>query len=209
MDTPDYDPQLDTPPLDDDELQALDALLQALPGDAVMNIEALDGYLTALMVGPPVLARQRTAAWMPAIWGGDTGAPGSPAPFPSQKQRKRVTLLVLRHLHAIQRQLQGPPEAWEPIFSVAEAEGREWVDAEDWCAGFLAATVLDADAWGALFDDAELGPLLVPVALLGGDEAALSPADQARLADPDQRDGLSRAVVDAVLALQARRAGPA
>ncbi len=205
MDYPQYDPQLDTPPLDDSELDALDSLLQALPGEAVMNIEALDGYLTALLVGPPVLARLRTADWLPAVWGGD-GEGG--APFPSQKQRKRATLLVLRHLHAVQQQLQGPPEAWEPVFSIAEADGREWVDAEDWCAGFLQATVLDPEAWGALFDHAQRGPLLLPLALLGGDDAGLAPTDRDRLADPAQRDALSRAVVDGVLALNEAKVTP-
>ena len=202
MDYPHYDPALDTPALDDAELDALDQLLQALPGETVMNVEALDGYLTALLVGPPVLARLRTADWLPPVWGGD--GEGS-APFPSQKQRKRTAMLVLRHLHAIQMQLQGPPEDWQPVFSIAETDTGEWVDAEDWCAGFLQAAALDGEAWGALFDDAALGPALVPVALLGSDGAGLSEADQARLADPQQRDALSRAVVDAVLALQAHK----
>ncbi len=205
MDYPHYDPQLDTPPLDDAELDALDTLLHGLPGEAVMNVEALDGYLTALLVGPPVLARLRTADWLPSVWGGD--GEGS-APFPSQKQRKRAAMLVLRHLHGIQRQLQGPPEDWQPVFSIAETDSGEWVDAEDWCAGFLQAAVLDMDAWGALFEDPRWGPALVPVVLLGGDGASLSDADRVRLADPKERDALSRAVVDLVLALQASRAVP-
>jgi uncharacterized protein len=56
-----------------------------------------------------------------------------------------------------------------------------------------------------LFDDAALAPRLAPIALLGGDDAALQPKDAARLADPAGRDAVSRAVVDAVLALRARR----
>lgn len=206
MDYPPYDPRLDTPPLDDNELEALDDLLHGLPGDAVMNVEALDGYLTALLVGPPVLHSLKTADWLPQVWGGDTDGPPA-APFASQKQRKRAVVLVLRHLRDIQRQLAGPPEDWQPVFSIAaseHSESGEWVDAEDWCAGFLQATELAAQAWGELFDDAKFGPALVPVALLGGDGAGLTAADQARLADPLQRDALSRAVVDAVLALNER-----
>ena len=202
MDYPQYDPQFDNPPLDDAELDALDTLLQSLPGESVMNVEALDGYLTALVAGPPVLARLRTADWLPAVWGGD--GQGS-APFASQKQRKRAAVLVLRHLHAVHRQMQGEPGNWQPVFSIAETADRELVDAEDWCAGFLQATVLDPEAWGHLFDDAVLGPALVPLALLGADESGLSPADQERLADLDRRDALSRAVVDGVLALCARQ----
>jgi uncharacterized protein len=201
LDYPQYDPQLDNPPLDDAELDALDGLLQALPGDAVMNVEALDGYLSALVAGPPGLAALRSADWLPTVWGGD--GEGS-APFASQKQRKRAAVLVLRHLHAVRRQLHGDPAAWQPVFSIAEAGDREWVDAEDWCAGFLQATALAPDAWGALFDDVRLGPALLPVALLGMDDSGLSDADRQRLADPEQRDALSRAVVDGVLALMAR-----
>ena len=204
MDYPDYNPELDDAPLSDEELSALDALLQALPTEAAMNVEALDGYLTALLVGPPGLARLKSADWLPAVWGGD-GADG--APFASNKARKRATTLVLRHLRSIDGQLRDlaeHPERWQPVFSVAEDGNEELVDAEDWCAGFLQAVPLAPEAWGALFDDAAFGPALVPLALLGGDEAQLAPADAERLADPHWRDELSRAAMDAVPLLAQR-----
>lgn len=205
MDYPDYNPQLDNAPLSDDELVALDQLLQAVPSDTAMNIEGLDGYLTALVVGPPLLQRLRSADWLPAVWGGD-GPDG--APFASNRQRKRASVLVLRHLHGIACQLRDAPERWEPIFSVAETDDGELADAEDWCIGFLQAVALAPDDWAPIFDDAQLGAALVPLALLGGDESELGEADRARLADPAQRDALSRAVMDAVLLLQQRRRGP-
>jgi uncharacterized protein len=198
MEYPQYDPTLANAPLSDDELQAFDELLRALPTDAAMNIEGMDGYLTALLVGPPLLDRLRTAQWLPAVWGGD-GEGG--APFASNQKRKRATVLVLRHLQSIACQLSDAPDAWQPIFSVAEVEGREWVDAEDWCIGFLQAVALDADGWGLLFDDPTLGPALRPIVELGGDEAELSAAEVERLADPEYRDERSRAVMDAVLLL--------
>jgi uncharacterized protein len=203
VDLPRYDPRLATEPLTDAELDALDALLLALPADNPMNIEALDGYLTALLVGPRSAERVPSSLWMPAVWGGD-GTP-APAPFGSQKQRKRTAMLVLRHLHTIDEALHKAPARWEPVFSLADSGGQELADAEDWCIGFLQAAPLAADDWGALFDDAALAPLLAPIALLGGDESLLAADDAARLADPAQRDALSRAVVDAVLALAARR----
>lgn len=193
MEYPDYDPGLATPPLADDELDALESLLQALPGDAVMNVEGLDGYLTALAAGPRRASALKGAAWLPRVWGGDGEGP---APFASQKQRKKVVFWVLRHLHAIDQALAGPPEAWEPIVSVAETDDGEQVDAEDWCIGFLQAVALDPEAWAPLFDDPELGPRLVPIAVLGG-EGGPEP-------DPAERDALSRAALDAVPALRAR-----
>lgn len=209
MNYPDYDPRLDTPPLTDEELASLDSLLQSLPADEVMNVEALDGYLTAWLVGPVPLVGLPTARWLPPVWGGDDTT-GSAAPFSSQKQRKRATQWVLRHLHAIHQQLQQTaqsPEAWQPVFSVAEDHAREWVDAEDWCAGFLQAVAQAPDAWEPLFDDPVLGQALTPLVLLGGDEGQLAAADAERLADPEQRDALSRAVMDGVLALYQRCAG--
>jgi uncharacterized protein len=233
VDYPDYDPRIDSPPLTDEELAALDALLARLPTDAAMNVEAMDGCLTALLLGPGRARHRSSRSWMPLVWGGEPapdaaagsapGAapdaaaagdarPGATAPFPSAKQRKRVALLVLRHLHAIDRALPRGEPHWQPVFSIAEGagdDGADLADAEDWCAGFLAAVALDEAAWAPLFEDPQLAPLLQPLVWLGADESALAPAEVQRLADPRERDAASRAVVDAVLALQARRAaGP-
>ncbi len=208
MHYPDYQPALDSPRLSDDELQALDDQLAALDREGAMNIEALDGYLTALLLAPTPVSRLRGADWLPAVWGGD--GPGSEAseapeaPFASGRQKKRVIVGVLRHLHDLDVALHRQPEQWEPVFSVAQDGEEELADAEDWCIGFLQATTLDLEGWGALFDDPVLGPLLTPVGLLGGDEAALPPAERERLADPVHRDALSRALPDAVLALAGR-----
>ena len=61
---------------------------------------------------------------------------------------------------------------------IAESDDREWVDAEDWCIGFLQAVALDTDAWAPLFDDAELGSALVPLALAAAQQAVYQQAQQ-------------------------------
>ena len=72
VDYPRYDPASPVTPLTAAELDALDALLQALPADGAMTLDGLDGYLTALLVGPPaLLATWPTADWLPLVWGGD------------------------------------------------------------------------------------------------------------------------------------------
>jgi uncharacterized protein len=204
VDYPDYDPDRPTPPLGDADLDALDDLLAALPGDGVMNIEALDGYLTALAVGPVRPGALPTGRWLPPVWGGDP-VPGTPAPFASGKQKKRAVVLALRHLHHIEQQLRRDPARWEPVCSVAETDEGDLADAEDWCAGFLHAVALDADAWAPLFDDPALGPALRPLVCLGADPADLSEAERGGLDDPNVRDGLSRAALDAVPLLLAHR----
>jgi uncharacterized protein len=207
MDYPSYDPKSPNTPLTEEELAGLDELLNTLPSDAAMTLDAMDGYLTALLVGPQAIGA--SADWLPAIWGGDQEP--APAPFPSNQKRQRTTVLVLRHLRSIEAALSGPPDAWEPVFSVAEvpgSQGEELADATDWCMGFLAAMDLAPDVWAPLNADPEIGPGLATIAFLGGDIDAPpeSGEDDEDLDDPQVRDQLSRAATDVVLKLWARKA---
>lgn len=219
VDYPDYDPASPVTPLTTAELDALDALLQALPSDGAMTLDGLDGYLTALVVGPPaVLATWPTADWLPWVWGGDgeagpaEAAPSAPYPFASKRQRKTTVVMVLRHLRHLSQQLGESPAAWEPIFSIAEQAGSEGaeerVDARDWCTGFLQAVDLQPEAWGDTWQDIALAPVLAPLLVLGGGLEGVTPAADANadLDDPTVCDRLSRAVPDAVLHLLARHA---
>ncbi len=215
MDYPSYDPKSPNTPLTEEELSTLDDLLTTLPTDGSMTLDGMDGYLTALLVGPPLFDKIAPADWIPAIWGGDL-APGTPAPFASNQKRKRTTVLVLRHLRSIAAALETAPDTWEPVFSVAEApgsDGEELADATDWCMGFLAATDLAPAAWAPLFADPELGPALAPIAWLGGDVDVAADSeehpDPEELEDPQVRDQLSRAAAEAVMKLWARKAGGA
>lgn len=213
MDYPDYDPASPLTPLSPAELDGLDRLLQGLPADGVMTLDGMDGYLTALLTGPGQLLQViPTREWLPLVWGGDgpLGAEEA-APFPSKRQRKSTVVLVLRHLRHVSHQVTQAAQDWEPIFSVAEKGPREYVDARDWCAGFLQAVDLLPSPWEAAWDDEQLGPQLAPLVLLGGGlegrpAAADDEDDQADIDDPETCDALSRSVPDAVLSLAARSA---
>jgi uncharacterized protein len=219
VDYPDYDPASAVTPLTGAELDALDTLLQTMPADGAMSLDGLDGYLTALLVGPGELLKALpTAEWMPWVWGGDgPGGNDEASPFVSKRQRKATVVLVLRHLRHLSHQVLQAPQDWEPIFSVAEKGAQEWADARDWCTGFLQAVDLLPSAWETAWDDPTLGPALAPLLVLGGglsDEPARRSASAADaddggsdLDDPEVCDGLSRAVPDAVLRLLAWRKG--
>ncbi len=220
MDYPTYDPKSADTPLSEDELSALDELLAALPVDGAMTLDGMDGFLTALLVGPHRPETLPTRDWLPLVWGGDAeqgGAtpPAAGAPFSSNQKRKKTSVLVLRHLRSLDAVLAlaqaGAEAVWEPIFSVAESPaGDELADAGDWCTGFLVATDLAPDAWAPLFADPELGPGLATIAWLGGDTEVAADAedrpDDGELEDPVVRDQLSRAASDVVLKLRARQA---
>ncbi len=200
MQYPQYNPASDNRPLADEELDDLDELLAALPSDGTLNIEALDGYLAGLLLTPGrTLSDVPGEAWLPLIWGGD-GEP-DPAPFASGKQRKKVVMLVLRHLQSIALAWANRPQAWEPIFSFADGEDEdtEYADAEDWAAGFLMAVDLAPDAWAPWFEGADTADLLAPVAALGSEDGGLAEGSAA------ERDEASRKIPDAMLALWALR----
>ena len=205
MDYPHYDPQSPVTPLTAAELSALDTLLQALPADGAMTLDGLDGYLSALLLGPPqTLTTLSTAEWLPLIWGGDNeDGPVTAAPFASKRQRKATVVLVLRHLRHLGEQFATAPDEWQPIFSIAEQGAQDWTDARDWCTGFLQAVDLLPSAWDGVWADVALAPLL----LLGGGLDGHPPGPEAEadadLDDPAVCDRLSRAVPDAVLRLAA------
>ena len=206
MDYPSYDPKSTNTPLTEEELSSLDDQLTNLPSDGSMTLDGMDGFLTALLVGPAAIGA--SSEWLPTIWGGDQEP--APAPFASNQKRKRTTVLVLRHLRSIEAALSGPPDAWEPVFSVAElpgTQGEELADATDWCMGFLAAMDLAPDAWAPLNADPEIGPGLATIAFLGGDiDAPPESDDDAQdMDDPQVRDQLSRAATEVVLKLWARK----
>lgn len=203
MSFPAYEPKSDLLPLSEEELQQLDQLLAGLPDEA-LNIEALDGFLSALLLSPLPLASLAGEAWLPVIWGqqGD-GAD----PFPSTKQRKKLQLLVLRHVRALDADLGG--RSWQPLFSMVGDSDQEWVDAEDWCTGFMLAVDLAGDAWAARFESGETAAWLAPIALLGGDESQQDPQALAALADPAVRDALSREVHAGIVALRGRQTSQA
>lgn len=198
MQYPTYDPQSPLSPLAPEETAALDALLQRLPADGAMSLDGFDGYLTAFAIGPAALRALPTADWLPMVWGGDLAGADDPAPFATRRQRKNTVVLALRHLRHLQELLLQAPDDWEPIFSIAEQGPNEWVDAREWCMGFLQAVDLVPDAWACDWAQPELQALLT----LGGGLDSHA-ATEAHLDDPAVCDELSRAVPDAVLHLLA------
>ncbi len=190
---PQYDPSTDLRPLSDEELSELDDLLAKLPSDGALNIEALDGYCTALLLAPQALSSLPSEGWLPTVWGGDGEGL---APFASGKQRKRVVMAVLRHVRHLDHVLQHDAKAWEPIFSMAELDGADLVDAEDWCLGFLSAVDLDPEGWAAKFGSPEGQATLAAITALAGD------GPQGSDLPLEARDALGRGLPDAVLALR-------
>ena len=199
MQYPTYDPSSPVTPLTAEEIAALDTLLQRLDADTAMSLDGFDGYITAFAIGPQAMRDMPSADWLPLIWGGDPAGTDEAAPFATRRQRKNTVVLALRHLRHMSVLLRDNADDWEPIFSIAEQGADEYADAREWCMGFLQAVDLMPDAWGTVWADSAIAPLLT----LGGGLDGL-PSASADLDDPAICDQLSRAVPDAVLGLAQR-----
>jgi uncharacterized protein len=176
-------------PLSDQEIVELDEFLMsdATPEES-MDIVTLDGFLTALVIGPGLVP---PSVWLKAIWGGE----GEPS-FESSAQAQRVISLIMRRFNTISGMFEEPPE-FAPILWEREADGTTYRIADDWCWGLLAGVSLAPEAWQPLLTDAENRALLRPIVTLGSEEGwRLLEAD----IDPDAAeqaalDGLEASVI--------------
>jgi uncharacterized protein len=154
----------DQPLLTDEEFDELDRFLMSSQcSDETMAMDALNGYLTAIAIGPVDVA---PAQWLPRIWG---PTPQDAPKFRDAQQSARIHELLSRALEEIRVTFEVAPKDFEPLFSVHKFKGKELLDAEAWCWGFLEAISLNEAAWQPLRASSQ-AILLRAVDLLGAEE---------------------------------------
>ena len=152
------------PLLTEKEFDELDRFLMSDScSDETMAMDALHGYLTAIAIGPEPVAMEE---WLPRVWG--TEADDAPD-FRDDKQAARIQGLLSRALEEIVVTFDVAPKDFEPLFSVHQWKGKEVLDAEAWCWGFLEGVSLRDAAWQALRDSPQAS-LLRAIRLLGAEE---------------------------------------
>lgn len=143
-----------TEPLNDDELDFLDAVLAKVRGGAIPNAEALDGFFTALVICPELV---RPSEYMEVIRSG--ASKGEELVFDGMDEVEKFHGLLMRHWNAVNAELRrGEPHM--PVLNVGEdgiARGN------DWAKGFLAGVDLRQDAWRAVINDEERAGPFVPI----------------------------------------------
>ncbi len=141
-------------------LETLDSWLEtAVPTPKVDGVSMLDGYLTALVVGPCSIPPDE---WFVDLLGvnGHIGA--------AQGQHLAAIMAVVARFNAIGQTLAETPDKNAPIFE-REDDGR--VLAAPWCSGFLTAMRLRWIAWQPMLDlDRIEHGLMLPILLHCTDE---------------------------------------
>ena len=138
-----------TEPLSEDEFEELEDLLLSddLP-EACMVAVALEGFLTAIAIGPVTVTPER---WLPRVFGGD---PEDPMPeIPVMKVFNRAINLIMRLYNSLIMIFEIAPEKFSPTFYIHEVEGKTHTIVDEWCDGFLQGIDLASDAWQPLLDE--------------------------------------------------------
>jgi uncharacterized protein len=159
-------------PLSDEELLELEAFLLSETASAnTMTLDALNGFLTALVIGPVTVM---PSEWIPFVLG--TSESDSPV-FTSIEQVQRITQLLMRYMNSLIAVFQDDPDGFVPLFDLCSYSCSDDEDAAvtAWSLAFMFAMELHYDEWSPIFeviDDngEEAAVLLGPILLLAGHE---------------------------------------
>jgi uncharacterized protein len=191
-------PPFDASPLSEEELDELDAFLMEDRGDDDgMMLDAVDGYLHAVAIGPTTLMPSQ---WLPGIWG-RADAQGMMPSGASLAQVNRILELVLRHYNSILADLEGMPREVMPRWSIRLFQGHEYDDAENWAWGFVQGVNLCRADWQPLLDTEVGRGWFRAIGLLGEDD--YGPEQYVLTRTPAQRADLALEIPEAVLRMHA------
>jgi uncharacterized protein len=109
--------------------------------DRSMDLSMLEGFLTAVIIGPHVVMPSQWLSW---VWDAEEGR--EEAVFSGLNQANRIMGLLMRFQNGIAHDFMTDPAAFEPMFW---REAR-WGAAE-WCEGFLLGTQFHSEAWAGLW----------------------------------------------------------
>ncbi len=146
-------------PLCAEELSKLARMLvsDATP-DECMNISELDGFLTALVIGP---GWPDPDLWLPVVWGRRNELRFAPDEAAVCGQS------IGRLMRDIYHAFQVSPPRFAPIIELVTEDGGVVTTAEDWCSGFMKGVSLNAADWEPLLADQNHGISLLPMITLG------------------------------------------
>ncbi|MGB5535271.1 MAG: UPF0149 family protein [Thiogranum sp.] len=136
-------------PLGESEFGELDELLLSddVP-EACMDVVTLEGFLTAIAIGPVTVMPEH---WLPRVFGSEAEDPMPE--LPSVKVFKHVVNLIMRLYNSVIMIFEIAPEEFNPTFYTHEVEGKSYTIVDEWCSGFLQGIALANDAWQPLLDE--------------------------------------------------------
>lgn len=143
------------PEFTDRELDLLEAWL-ARRSKGIFDIVELEGFLTAVVVGPATLM---PSVWLPKVWGGKH--PG----FKNTDEFNEFMRLVMSFYNYIVRWFERDPAGFQPGFYERKVDGKRIQIVDEWCWGFMKGIRVNSAEWKPLKRDRP--DLLRPIELFG------------------------------------------
>ena len=146
-----------TAPLSDQEIDRLATFLARVVGGDIPNIEAFDGFITALAVCPEMIA---PSEFLPVVQSG--ASEDGDLVFDDHGEAQEFIGLVMRHWNTVNATL-GKDEPHMPIL----LEDEEGVClCNDWALGFNCGTQLRPAIWSEILHDDARGGGMIPILAL-------------------------------------------
>lgn len=144
-------------PLQPEELDYLDDVLGSIEGRDISNSEALDGFLTALVICPDLIP---PSEFMGVIQTG--GAEGDGFVFEDLAEVERFFGVVMRHWNTINTTFR----SGEPYLPILQEDDEGVAAGNDWAQGFMKGIQLRPEAWAEAMEDEDEGGAFVPIYIL-------------------------------------------
>jgi uncharacterized protein len=148
------------------DFEWLDSMLSRVVEGLVPNVEALDGFMTALVVCPDLI---KPSEYVPIILSGKTE--DGDLVFESLKEVEQFYDVMMRYWNEINGAFRRG-ELRMPYFT-EDAEGV--AGGNDWAKGFLEGTRVRHDLWLEIVNDEERGGPFVPIWALAYEHAESRP----------------------------------
>jgi len=142
-------------PLTDTELDHLSAILDQFGNKSSMNLEQLDGFLSALICGPELVLPSK---YLPMIW-------GDKSVFEDASSAQEFFSLLMRHWNAVADTLNSG-ELYLPLLLEDESG---ITHGNDWASGFMRGMEFGKEDWALLLDDEDHGGSLVAIFALANE----------------------------------------
>jgi uncharacterized protein len=142
-----------------EEQQWLGGLLASRQAPATtMSLEMLDGFFTALVIGPELVSPSQ---YLPVVWG---SADGEGPVWDSIEQANYALQLMTKHWNAIATRRTANAEH-QPIIDLFPPA----MPGEEWAEGFAAAIQMQGRAWDRMMGDRRADQVVMPILALCGD----------------------------------------
>ena len=130
-----------------------------------MHLDELDGFLTAIAIGPVTVV---PSTWLPHVW--DLTDKGQSPEFQSSKQAERIIGLLMQMMNTIITQLDEFTEEYSPLPDVTEYEnfGDKLRAACSWSRGFMLGVNLTQLSWEELIVDEHDAASLAAISIVSG-----------------------------------------